>query len=84
MTNGREHFEGVKPNPYYLRRSEWVKAVKISARNEMKIGGVKKYRVMEIPQDHFIFSRDLFDSKAHEVWASFGKEWTDGLPWSDE
>ena len=50
-------FEGVKPNPYYLRKSEWVKAVKISARNEMRIGGVKKYRDVEISQDHFIFSR---------------------------
>ena len=47
----------MKPNPYYLRKSEWVKAVKISARNEMKIGGVKKYRDIEISQDHFIFSR---------------------------
>jgi hypothetical protein len=50
-------FEAVKPNPYYLRKSKWVKAVKISARNEMKISGVKKYRVIEIPQDRFIFSQ---------------------------
>jgi hypothetical protein len=50
-------FEDEKPNPYYLRKSEWVKAVKISVRKEMKIGGVKQYRDIEIPQNHFIFSR---------------------------
>jgi len=31
--------------------------VKISARNEMKPRGVKKYVEIEISRDHFVFSR---------------------------